>query len=62
MYGATWDGEEFNKLFFCMSPKYFKDTKSDANKQDFKIKLSLTCQAQSPPKNNTDLYQGIIHL
>ena len=41
-----WDVEQFNKL----SHKYFKDAKSDANQQDFEIKLNLTCQAQSTPK------------
>ena len=54
-----WDVEPFNKLCFCMSRKYYKDAKSDANKQDFENKLSLTCQAQSPPKNNMDINQSI---
>ena len=34
----------------CMSHKYFKDAKSDADQKDFEIKLSLTYQAQSTPK------------
>ena len=40
MCGAMWDVEQFNRLCFFMSHKYFKDAKSDANKQDFEIKLN----------------------
>ena len=50
MCGAMWDVEECIRLCFCMSHKYFKDSKSDANKQDFEIKLNLTYRARSTPK------------
>ena len=33
-----------------MPRKYFKDAKTDANKQGFKIELNLTCQAESNSK------------
>ena len=46
---------------FLQVSQIFKKRKSDANKQDFKIKLNLTCQAQSH-KNNRDLDHGILHL
>ena len=35
---------------FCMSHKYFKDTKGGANKQDFLFELNLTSQARSTPQ------------
>ena len=35
-------------------------TQKDANKQDFEIKLTLTCQFNH--QNNRDLNQGIFHL
>ena len=47
MCGAMWDVEQFNRLCFCMSHKYFEGAKSDANTQDFEIKLNLTCQTRS---------------
>ena len=38
--------------------------KSDANKQDFEIKLNFKFDLSSPihPQNNSDLNQGILHL
>ena len=51
------DVEQFNRLYFSMSHKYFKDTKSNENKQGFEIQLSSI-----NPLNNKDLNQGISHL
>ena len=50
MCGAMWDGEQLNKLCYCMSNKYFRYANSDATKQDLEIKLNLICQAQSTAK------------
>ena len=50
MCGDMWDVENSIRLSFCMSHKYFKDAKNDANKQDFEIKLNLTYRAWSPLK------------
>ena len=43
-------------------PQIFQRHKSDANKQDFEIKLNLTYWARSTPHNNRDLNRGIWHL
>ena len=47
MCGAVWDVEECMLLHV---PQIFQRCKSDANKQDFEIKLNLTYQARSNPK------------
>ena len=47
MCGAVWDVEECMLLHV---PQIFQRRKSDANKQDFEIKLNLTFQARSNPK------------
>ena len=44
-------------------PQIFQRRTSDANEQDFEIKLNLMHQAQStPPPQNRDLNQSILHL
>ena len=71
---ARWDVKQFNNLCFWMSHKYFKDTKSDANKQDLKLSFVWPVKhSQPPPKMympnfklisppKWDLNQGIFHL
>ena len=49
MCGAIWDVEECIRLLFHV-PQIFQRRKSDANKQDFEIKLNLTYQDGSNPK------------
>ena len=50
MCGAMWDVEQLSRLRFRTYHKYIKDKKSYANKQDFEMKLNLTCQSQLAPK------------
>ena len=49
MCGAMWDVEECIRLLVHV-PQIFQRRKSDANKQDFEIKLNLTYRARSTPK------------
>ena len=53
-----WNRLRFFRFFAGLTniPK----TQKDANKQDFEIKLNLTCQFNH--QNNRDLNQGIFHL
>ena len=56
-----WDREQFNKLRFGTSHKYFKDAK--ANKQKYKMKLNLNWKVKlNQPQKNRDLKQNVLHL
>ena len=51
MCGAMWDVEWCTRLTLLFHvPQIFQRSKSDANKQDFLIKLDLTFQARSTSK------------
>ena len=54
----TWNRLRFFR--FLAGLTNITKTQKDANKQDFEIKLNLTCQFNQ--QNNRDLNQGIFHL
>ena len=57
-----WDVEECIRLCFCMSDKYFKDTKAMQINRIFLHKVKFDLSSPINLQNNRDLNQGILHL